>query len=181
MKNLTISIEGNSEEIRRVLNRPVYAVVEQIKEATIAAVDEQRDVKIDNQLRVYRIEDNGDIVLQDKNGCLGTFTHECFDYAPTKGAIYDMYVNSHGDCFFKRVAYLRTTIEIDCDPWHSRQKDMFRYICKNILDCEYFEPISKCFGNWVWKVNYKSLAQRDEVEKYLREAYDNGCCRYASW
>ena len=79
--------------------------------------------------------------------------------------------------------YLKTTIEIDCDPWTGmgRQGDHFRAICENILHKEYWDPISKFFGCWTWEVEYETKEQRDIVEKFLKSLYHKGLCRYASW
>lgn len=78
---------------------------------------------------------------------------------------------------------IKTTIEIDCDPWTGmgRQANHFEVICKNILKCEYYEPISRCFGNWEWKVEYESKEQQQQVKEFLTDLYNKGLCRYASW
>lgn len=78
---------------------------------------------------------------------------------------------------------IHTTIEIDCDPWTGmgRQGDHFKTICKNILKCDYYEPVSKFFGCWTWEVTYANKEQQDAVAEFLRELYGMGLCRYASW
>ena len=81
------------------------------------------------------------------------------------------------------MAKIKTTIEIDCDPYTGmgRQGDHFKNICKNILHCEYYEPVSKFFGNWTWEVEYENEEQREAVKAFLTDLYNEGLCRYASW
>lgn len=78
---------------------------------------------------------------------------------------------------------INTTIEIDCDPWTGmgRQGDHFRHICENILHCDYYEPISKWFGNWTWEVKYKDREEQEKVAEFLKELYEEGRVRYISW
>lgn len=76
---------------------------------------------------------------------------------------------------------IKTTIEIDCAPFTPRPDEYFKYICNNILECDYYEPISKCFGCWEWDVTYKSKDQQDKVKTYLTGCYHKDLIRYASW
>jgi len=78
---------------------------------------------------------------------------------------------------------LDTTIEIDCDPWTGmgRQENHFKHICDTILNCKYYDPISKWFGCWTWKVTYANEDQRIKVKEFLTNLYNQGLCRYASW
>jgi len=76
---------------------------------------------------------------------------------------------------------LHTTIEIDCAPEAPRPDTYFQTICETILHKEYWEPISKWFGNWTWEVTYESKDQQDKVEQYIRKLYNDGCIRYGSW
>jgi len=81
------------------------------------------------------------------------------------------------------MSYLKTTIEIDCDPFTGmgRQGDHFKHICENILHVDYYEPVNKFFGNWEWTVEYESKEQQDQVKDFLTDLYNQGLCRYASW
>lgn len=74
-----------------------------------------------------------------------------------------------------------TTVEIDCAPLTPRPDKYFEYICKEILHLEYYEPISKFFGYWTWKVKYFNEEQPKRIKEYLTEQYNNGLIRYASW
>lgn len=81
------------------------------------------------------------------------------------------------------MAKIVTTIEIDCDPFTGmgRQGDHFRTICEKILHVEYYEPISRFFGCWEWKVEYESEEQQAQVKEFLTDLYNQGLARYCSW
>lgn len=78
---------------------------------------------------------------------------------------------------------LKTTIEIDCDPWTGmgRQQDHYEHICRNIVGCEPQSRISACFGCWEWPITYQNQEQQDKTAEFLKDLYNKGLCRYASW
>lgn len=75
-------------------------------------------------------------------------------------------------------------IEIDCKPGPIRPDNFFRVIC-NEIGIEYYEPVSKLFGNWTWGIDHLTPEQKkvyDEfVPGYLKSLYERGLIRYASW
>ena len=77
---------------------------------------------------------------------------------------------------------MKTTIEIDCDPWTGmgRQQDHYEHICK-MIGVEPQPRISACFGCWEWPVTYQTAEQREKVKEFLTDLYNSGRCRYASW
>lgn len=76
------------------------------------------------------------------------------------------------------------TVEIDCAPGTARPDSYFRVICED-LGIEYFEPVSRLFGNWTWVMPDLTEEQKkvyDEfVGNYLKGLYERGRIRYASW
>lgn len=76
------------------------------------------------------------------------------------------------------------TVEIDCAPGADRPDSYFRVICEK-LGIEYFEPVSRFFGNWTWVIPDLTEEQNkvyDEfVPDYLKGLYERGRIRYASW
>lgn len=78
--------------------------------------------------------------------------------------------------------YLKTTIEIDCDPWTGmgRQQDHYEACCR-LIGAEPQPRISAFFGCWTWPIVYRTKEDQEKVEKYLRDLYKRGLCRYASW
>ena len=77
---------------------------------------------------------------------------------------------------------MKTTIEIDCDPWTGmgRQQDHYEHICK-MIGVEPQPRISACFGCWEWSITYQTAEQRENVKEFLTDLYNRGLCRYASW
>ena len=77
---------------------------------------------------------------------------------------------------------LKTTIEIDCDPFTGmgRQQTHYETACK-IAGLEPQPRISACFGCWEWPVIYQTKEQQDKVAEFLKDLYNRGLCRYASW
>lgn len=70
---------------------------------------------------------------------------------------------------------------IDCEPLMPRPDVYYKEICKNILHTEPKEPISKLFGEWIWKVDYDSEEQRNKVGEYLKSCYKSKLIRYGEW
>ena len=83
----------------------------------------------------------------------------------------------------EKVFPYKTTIEIDCDPWTGmgRQQNHYEYICKNIVGCEPQPRISAFFGCWTWPVEYQNQEQQEKTAEFLKDFYNRGLCRYASW
>ena len=77
---------------------------------------------------------------------------------------------------------MKTTIEIDCDPWTGmgKQQDYYEHICK-MIGAEPQPCISAWFGCWEWPITYQNAEQREKVEEFLTNLYNSGRCRYASW
>lgn len=77
---------------------------------------------------------------------------------------------------------LKTTIEIDCDPFvgMGRQQTHYETICKAV-GLEPQPRIKSFFGCWEWPVTYESEEQRTKVEEMLRDLYNQNLIRYASW
>lgn len=76
----------------------------------------------------------------------------------------------------------RTTIEIDCDPFTGmgRQQDHYENLCK-LIGVEPQSRISACFGCWTWPITYQTKEQQDKAAEFLKNLYNSGRCRYASW
>ena len=76
------------------------------------------------------------------------------------------------------------TVNIDCAPGPIRPDAYFRVICEE-LGIEYFEPVTKFFGDWQWKLPELTEEQlkiyEEFVGDYLRGLYANGYVRYVSW
>ena len=70
----------------------------------------------------------------------------------------------------EKVFPYKTTIEIDCDPWTGmgRQQDHYEHICKNIV-------------GWEWPITYQTKEQQEKTAEFLKDLYNKGLCRYASW
>jgi hypothetical protein len=83
----------------------------------------------------------------------------------------------------ERTFPLKTTIEIDCDPWTGmgRQQTHYEHICKNIVGCEPQPRISASFGCWEWPITYQTKEQQEKTAEFLKDLYNKGLCRYASW
>lgn len=80
----------------------------------------------------------------------------------------------------ERVYPYSTTIEIDCDPWTSRQQEHYKAVCKR-AGLEPQPRTSAVFGCWTWPVTYQTQEQQQIVKDYLTDLYNKGLCRYASW
>ena len=76
----------------------------------------------------------------------------------------------------------KSTIEIDCDPWHGmgRQENYYLAICK-MINTEPQPRISAFFGCWEQEITYNSQEDENKVEKYLKDLYNRHIIRYASW
>ena len=77
---------------------------------------------------------------------------------------------------------LKTTIEIDCDPWTGmgRQQDHYETLCKEI-GAEPQPRISAFFGCWEWPITYERKEQQEKAAAFLKDLYGKGLCRYCSW
>ena len=77
---------------------------------------------------------------------------------------------------------MKTTVEIDCEPFAPRPNVYFEHIWKEILKRTdpVPEPVSKSFGNWTWDVEYTEDEQ-SEVAEYIKDLYHKGNIRYGSW
>lgn len=77
---------------------------------------------------------------------------------------------------------MKTTVEIDCEPFAPRPNVYFEHIWKEILKRTdpVPEPVSKFFGNWTWDVEYTEDEQ-SEVAEYIKDLYHKGNIRYGSW
>ena len=77
---------------------------------------------------------------------------------------------------------IKTTIEIDCDPWTGmgRQQTHYENCCK-LIGAEPQPRISAFFGCWSWPITYKTKKDKEVVGEYLKGLYTKGIIRYASW
>lgn len=77
---------------------------------------------------------------------------------------------------------IKTTIEIDCEPFAPRPDVYFRHIWEEILNRKDSipQPISKFFGNWTWDIEYTEEEQ-SKVADYIKDLYYHGNIRYGSW
>ena len=78
------------------------------------------------------------------------------------------------------------SIEIDCEPCTPRPDTILPDALNGTdLTVDDFKKVSTFFGNWT----YVPFESKDEayakaqpaIEKNLRNAYDQGRCRYCSW
>lgn len=72
---------------------------------------------------------------------------------------------------------------IDCDPFQQRP-DTYAMVVFDKIGLNYFEPKSKVFGAWSWKVNKEMTAMEWKeldsfMEKHFNELYDSGKIRGA--
>ena len=82
----------------------------------------------------------------------------------------------------QKVFPYKTTIEIDCDPWTGmgRQQTHYENLCK-LIGVEPQPRTSACFGCWEWPIVYQRKEQQEQAAKFLKDLYNRGLCRYASW
>lgn len=77
---------------------------------------------------------------------------------------------------------MKTTINIDCEPFRPRPNEYFEHIWKEILKRTepVPDPILKFFGNWTWEIEYTE-AEQAEVADYIKHLFKIGAIRYGSW
>ena len=73
-----------------------------------------------------------------------------------------------------------STIELDCPPLTPRPDTYFHDICEK-FGLKESDPISKCFGNWEWNVQYPDEETKNKVAEYIKGLYYSGAIRYGSW
>lgn len=76
------------------------------------------------------------------------------------------------------------TIELDCAPGGTRPGHLIAGVIEG-LGLEPREPITKCFGNWVWSYSDVDSAHWESIKPTLKERitalYEAGTIRYGSW
>jgi hypothetical protein len=77
-------------------------------------------------------------------------------------------------------------IEIDCPPGYTRPDDVLKTVLDGSpLTINDFILVSKCFGNWTFKLNADKEGEYVKHQLFigskLERAYRAGTIRYAAW